>query len=122
VVQRRHLVAVVADSDEQARHACSQLRLRWSEAAPQDSTPRVRAAQTLHARGQDSSGLHDITMDAHYQWRDGESVSSALSASPFPATGIVAMASPMGASLRLDLPFGNPALIAMEVAALLSLA
>lgn len=123
VVQRRHLVAVVADSDEQARQACSQLRLRWSEAAPQHGTPRVRAAQTLHARGQDSSGLHDITMDAHYQWRDGESASSTLSSSPFPfpATGIVAMASPMGAGLRLDLPFGNPALIAMEVAALLSL-
>lgn len=119
VVQRRHLVAVVADSDELAHQARSQLRLRWSEAAPQGSTPRVRAAQTLYARGQDSSCLHDITLDAHYQWRDAQSASPAPPA--FLATGIVAMAIPMGASLRLDLPFGNPALIAMEVAALLSL-
>ncbi|MCO4858376.1 c-type cytochrome [Herbaspirillum sp. WGmk3] len=113
VVQQRHLVAVIADSDAQARQACALLKLRWSSPAAQEQTLRPRQKAHLYQRGKDESAGHDLTLEADYQWQDGEAA--------MPMQDMIVLAVPGAKGIRIDLPFGNPGLIARELAALLCL-
>lgn len=113
LVQQRHLLAVIADSDAQARQACALLKPRWSRPVDDGQALRPRQAHSLYQRGKEEPGLYDLTLEADYQWQDGEATLS--------APDLVALAAPSGTGMRIDLPFGNPAAIALEVADLLAL-
>ena len=116
VVVARHLVAVVATSDETARAARPLVRITWSD-APVDTSnngapPRVARARRLFGRGAIDGDAPD-TLASSYRWQPA--------APDKAAAAVTAVATPVAGGIRIDLPFGAGA-IAHELADLLDVA
>ena len=110
VFVRKHLVAVVATSDEAARAARSRVRISWS-AADDTRLPRAQARTLLLRRGATADA--PPTSAADYRWQ--------APAPPLDSATLAVLATPVACGLRIDLPFGSPALVAAELAALLGM-
>lgn len=112
VFVRRHLVAVIAESDEAARAARPLARIRWHYAAPGDGLPQQRKRKVLLQRGMDAGDAPDL-LTAQYRWQ-GEPAASG-------AATLTILARPVGPGVRVDLPYGNPGQIGPALAVLLQL-
>lgn len=110
VFVRKHLVAVVAASDEAARAARSRLRLAWS-AADDARLPRVQGRKALLRRGTAAGGAGQAAAD--YRWQGP--------AAPAADATLAVLATPTVLGLRIDLPFGSAPAIAQALAALLGM-
>ncbi len=113
VVVRKHFVAVIATSDAAALTASRGMRIVWSKVANNHHLPRQHQRKTLLQRGighPDPDDQQQLT--ATFQWQ---------TTSAEPSASIVALATPTQDGLHIDLPYGNPRAIAIEVAALLHL-
>lgn len=112
VVTVKHLVAVLATSDAAAREARPLVRAVWS-AAPGDKLPQARQRKTLASEGDIDAGA-PVTLRAHYRWHAPASAST--------ATTLTVLAMPAAGGVHIDLPFGNPRVLAQALADLLHLA
>lgn len=111
VFVKKHLVAVVASSDAQARAARARLRLSWS-GADDPRLPRVQRRKPLLRHGvADEAAAAGAAAD--YRWQ--------APAAPGETT-LAVLAAPTALGLRIDLPYGNGPAIAQALAALLDLA
>lgn len=113
VFVKKHLVAVLASTDEAARTARRAIRASWSAVSTDRALPRVQHRRHLLQRGISADGAPGdaSSTSAEYYWQPSESTSG--------ASTVAALAVPTASGFRVDLPFGNARAIAQELASLL---